>query len=116
MTKTFQRSAFVVAVSLACFGTAYAQSHDHGSTPAAKPVTKAAAKPVKPAADMEHEHNCQMMEGMMSKKGMGGMMASGSAPHDAMSKRVEQLEKRLDMMQATLEHLLRRPEAAAATK
>ncbi len=63
---------------------------------------------------MAHEMKAGMMEGGMAGKGgmaamHGGKMGGGAGPDDA-SGRMQQMEKRLDMMQ-----MMRRQEGAAAT-
>jgi len=70
--------------------------------------------------------DCPMMAGgMMGKGGMGmmgggmmgkggmGMMGGGAAPADAPD-RMQQMEKRMDMMQMMMEQMMRRPEGAAS--
>ncbi len=70
--------------------------------------------------------NCPMMEhGMMEKGGMGMMgggmmgggmtgggmgMMGGGAEHGGSHEHMQQLEKRMDMMQMMMEQMLRRPE------
>ncbi len=69
--------------------------------------------------------DCPMMEGgMMGKGGMGmmgggmmgkggmGMMGGGAAPADAPD-RMQQMEKRMDMMQMMMEQMMRRQEGSA---
>ena len=68
--------------------------------------------------------DCQMMHGMMGKGGMGmmqggmmgkggmGMMGGATAPAEA-ADRMQQMEKRMDMMQMMMEQMMRRQEGAA---
>lgn len=110
----------LLAVSLSLTGFAFAQDAPQQAAPA--PQKKAApAKPV--ARPMQHDHdNCPMMQGGMMGKGMmgGGMMGMGgmgmmgghdAAAHAAMEKRLEQMEKRLDLMQALIERRLKQEPA-----
>ena len=63
--------------------------------------------------------DCPMMEGgMMGKGGMGmmgrggmGMMGGGAAPADAPD-RMQQMEKRMDMMQMMMEQMIRRQDGS----
>lgn len=105
--------ATLLAVSLALAGNALADdkhNHDVPATPGkAEPAKAKPAKPTKKAG-AEHDHaHCHMMEGGMM--GKGGMMASN--PSDAVTKRIDQLEKRLDMMQAMMEQMMRRQDGTA---
>lgn len=110
--KTLIATALVA--SLALTGTALAQeSHQHDA-----PAPQKKAAPAKPATKAaQHDHDaCPMMQGgMMGKGGMGMMGGAGghdAAAHAAMEKRLEQMEKRLDLMQALIERRLKQEPAA----
>lgn len=108
--KTF--IATVLAASLALAGTALADdTHQHDA-----PAPQKKAAPAKPATKgAQHDHDaCPMMQGGMMGKGGMGMMGGGhdAAAHAAMEKRLEQMEKRLDLMQALIERRLKQEPAA----
>ncbi|MCK9381371.1 MAG: hypothetical protein M0P95_09945 [Sulfuritalea sp.] len=56
--------------------------------------------------------DCPMMHGGMMGKGGMGMMGGGAAPADAPD-RMQQMEKRMDMMQMMMEQMMRRQEGAS---
>lgn len=105
MLKTLQ--ATTLAAALAFAGTALAdEKHEHpGANKAApaKSAAKGAPKSALKAPKDDHDHeNCEMMH--------GGMMGGGHT--DPMARRMESLERRVDMMQLMLEQMLRRQDAA----
>lgn len=93
-------AALIAATTLS--GTAFAQDgHQHGA--AAPQKKSSAARQAAPQHDHDH---CPMMQ--------GGMMGAGhdAASHAAMEKRLEQMERRLDLMQALIERGLKQDPAA----
>ncbi len=107
--KSISIAALTVAATLS--GASLAQdSHPH---PAPAPQKKSA--PAKPAAALpqhDHEHCPMMQGGMMGMGGMGMLGGHDAAAHAAMEKRLEQMEKRLDLMQALVERRLKQEPAA----
>lgn len=107
------KSMFIATlIAAALSGTAFAQDGQQHGAPAAQ---KKAAPAKSAKAAPQHDHDaCPMMQGGMMGMGGMGMMGGGhdAAAHAAMEKRLEQMEKRLDLMQALIERRLKQEPAA----
>ena len=89
----------ILGTSLALAVPAFADDAHHPEKEAKKPAAAAPAK----KSDAMGDKACPM-----HKEGGMGMMGKGmGAEHEAMMNRMQQLEKRMDMMQMMLEQMMK---------